>query len=77
MKKIIFLIITFIPMLSLSQAKGEIRGFIFDAESGMPLLGANIIVEGVENGAVSNENGFFEILNIKPKTYNLIVSYVG
>ena len=47
MKKIIFLIITFIPMLTLSQAKGEISGFIFDAESGMPSLGANIIVEGV------------------------------
>ena len=41
------------------------------------LLGANVIIEGTEKGAISDENGFFEITNISPKSYNLSVSYVG
>ena len=76
MKKI-FLLLLFTPFIIFSQTDGTLNGYVYDSESEMPLLGANIIIEGLEKGAVSDENGFFEILNIDPKTYNLIVSYVG
>ena len=76
MKKI-FLLLFFTPFIIFSQTDGTLNGYVYDSESEMPLLGANIIIEGLEKGAVSDENGFFEILNIDPKTYNLIVSYVG
>ena len=76
MKKI-FLLLFFTPLIIFSQADGTLNGYVYDSESEMPLLGANIIIEGLDKGAVSNEDGFFEILNINPKTYNLIVSYVG
>ena len=76
MKKI-FLLLFFTPFIIFSQTDGTLNGYVYDSESEMPLLGANIIIEGLEKGAVSDENGFFEILDINPKTYNLIVSYVG
>ena len=76
MKKI-FLLLFFMPFIFFSQTDGTLNGYVYDSESEMPLLGANIIIEGLEKGAVSDENGFFEILDINPKTYNLIVSYVG
>jgi hypothetical protein len=76
MKKI-FLLLFFTPFIIFSQTNGTLNGYVYDLESEMPLLGANIIIEGLNKGAVSDENGFFEILNINPKTYNLIVSYVG
>ena len=77
MKKI-FLLLLLAPFIIFSQTDGTLNGYVYDSESEMPLLlGANIIIEGLEKGAVSDENGFFEILNIDPKTYNLIVSYVG
>ena len=76
MKKI-YLLLLFTPFIIFSQTDGTLNGYVYDSESEMPLLGANIIIEGLEKGAVSDENGFFEILNIDPKTYNLIVSYVG
>ena len=76
MKKI-FLLLFFTPFIFFSQTDGTLNGYVYDSESEMPLLGANIIIEGLKKGAVSDENGFFEILNIDPKTYNLIVSYVG
>ena len=73
----IFLLLFFTPFFIFSQTDGTLNGYVYDSESEMPLLGANIIIEGLNKGAVSDENGFFEILNINPKTYNLIVSYVG
>ena len=66
-----------LPVLLFSQIDGSINGYIYDSKSQLPLLGANVIIEGTEKGAISNENGFFEITNISPKSYNLSVSYVG
>ena len=72
-----FLLLFFTPFIIFSQTDGTLNGYVYDSESEMPLLGANIIIEGLNKGAVSDENGFFEILNINPKTYNLIISYIG
>ena len=66
-----------LPTLLFSQIDGSINGYIYDSKSQLPLLGANVIIEGTKKGAISNENGFFEITNISPKSYNLSVSYVG
>ena len=60
-----------LPTLLFSQIDGSINGYIYDSKSQLPLLGANVIIEGTEKGAISNENGFFEITNISPKSYNL------
>ena len=48
---------------------GTINGYIYDSEVSA-LLGANVIIEGTNKGAISDENGFFEISKIKPQTYN-------
>ena len=66
-----------IPTLLFSQIDGSINGYIYDSKSQLPLLGANVIIEETEKGAISDENGFFEITNVSPKSYNLSVSYVG
>jgi hypothetical protein len=60
-----------------SQIDGTINGYIYDSKSQLPLLGANVIIEGTDKGAISDENGFFEISKIKPQSYNLSVSYIG
>ena len=75
-KNILSLLLVF-PTLLFSQIDGSINGYIYDSKSQLPLLGANVIIEGTEKGAISDENGYFEIFNISPKSYNLSVSYVG
>ena len=75
--KNIFSLLLVLPTLLFSQIDGSINGYIYDSKSQLPLLGANVIIEGTEKGAISDENGFFEITNISPKSYNLSVSYVG
>ena len=71
------LLLLLLPSLIFSQIDGTINGYIFDSQSQLPLFGANVVVEGTEKGAISDENGFFEISEIKPQSYNLTVSYIG
>ena len=76
MKKLIALLLI-LPALTFSQVDGIVNGYIYDSKSQLPLLGANVIIEGTEKGAISDENGFFQISEIKPQSYNLLVSYIG
>ena len=76
MKKLIALLLI-LPALTFSQFDGTVNGYIYDSKSQLPLLGANVIIEGTEKGAISDEDGFFQISEIKPQSYNLLVSYVG
>ena len=76
MKKLIALLLI-LPALTFSQVDGIINGYIYDSKSQLPLLGANVMIEGTEKGAISDENGFFQIPEIKPQSYNLLVSYIG
>jgi len=75
-KKLIALLLI-LPALTFSQVDGIVNGYIYDSKSQLPLLGANVIIEGTEKGAISDENGFFQISEIKPQSYNLLVSYIG
>ena len=75
--RILLSILFIFPVLVFSQVNGTLNGYIYDSKSQLPLLGANVIIEGTEKGAISDENGFFEISEIKPQSYNLTVSYVG
>ncbi len=76
MKRLISLLFV-LPTLIFSQIDGTINGYIYDSKSQLPLLGANVIIEGTDKGAISDENGFFEISKIKPQSYNFSVSYIG
>ena len=77
MKSKLFLLLILLPSLIFSQTEGTVNGYIFDSKRQLPLFGANVIIEGTEKGTISDENGFFEISEIKPQSYNLTISYIG
>jgi len=56
---------------------GKIAGRIVDVENNEPLPGANIIVEGTQMGAASDIDGFYQIINLPPGIYNLVVKMIG
>jgi len=56
---------------------GKITGVVKDASTGEALIGANVLIEGTSIGAATNVDGYFVILNVPPKTYNLKASMVG
>ena len=59
---------TAIIMLTLALAFGlraaDISGRVIDAESGEPLYGVDVLIDGTRTGAVTNEKGLFEIKGV-------------
>ena len=62
-----------------TQPTQTIRGMVFDQESRMPLVGANVMIleAGPLTGVISNESGVFTIEEVPVGRYNILVSYVG
>ncbi|NOZ61176.1 MAG: TonB-dependent receptor [Calditrichaeota bacterium] len=74
-----FFIVCFLFFTTAAMAgiTGKITGYVKDAETGDPLPGANIIMEGTTMGAASDLEGYFVIINIPPGTYTLKASMIG
>ena len=66
----------FILSSSLFAQAGKINGTVIDAD-GEVLPGVNILIDGTLQGASSGEDGFFQILNVKPGIYSLRATYIG
>jgi hypothetical protein len=60
-----------------SQGLGTITGKVIDKNSQEELIGATVILEGTTLGAQTDAEGKFIIKSIPPKSYNLIIQYVG
>ncbi len=56
---------------------GKIAGTVADAETGEPLIGANVLVVGTNRGSASDNDGHYYILNIPPGSYSVRVTYMG
>ncbi|MCK4715394.1 MAG: carboxypeptidase-like regulatory domain-containing protein, partial [Candidatus Marinimicrobia bacterium] len=56
---------------------GKIAGHIIDSETGNPLPGCNILIEGTYLGAATSLDGDFFILNVPPGTYVLKSTMIG
>jgi len=77
MKKILSLSFLFFLSFQLWAQKGDIRGFVYDKESGEPIMFCNIIVENLFLGTATDVNGFFNLSNIPAGTQTLLVTYIG
>lgn len=64
-------------MVVFAGTTGKIAGKITDAQTGEPLISANVALKGTSMGAASDIEGNYVILNIPPGTYTLRISYVG
>jgi len=56
---------------------GKLAGKVTDANTGEPILFANVVLEGTEMGAQSNGKGIYVIINIPPGKYNVLCSGMG
>ncbi|MCB0273780.1 MAG: carboxypeptidase-like regulatory domain-containing protein, partial [Calditrichaeota bacterium] len=56
---------------------GKITGTVVDKETGDPLIGANVILDGTELGSSTDVDGFYSIINAPPGNYTLMAYYVG
>ena len=76
MRSVLFLF-AFTLMGFAAVAQGIIRGKISNPVNNQPVGFANVLILGTELGAISDENGNYEIQNIPPGLYNVRASFVG
>ena len=56
---------------------GKIEGTVRDTDTGQPLQGAQITIEGTRLGNVTNADGYYFILNLPPGRRDITITYTG
>ncbi len=77
--KVFLLFILFLVLFSELHAgvTGKIAGRIVDRETGEPIPGTNIVLEGTSLGASADLEGYYFIINIPPGRYNVVFRCMG
>jgi outer membrane receptor protein involved in Fe transport len=60
-----------------SGTTGKIAGTVIDKQTGEPLGGANVVVQGTDYGAAADLNGNYTILHIPPGEYTVVITVMG
>ncbi len=67
-----------LPLCGLAQlSTGKVEGTVRDLETGQPLSGAQVVVDGAKQGNVTNKDGYYFILNVHPGRRSITVTYTG
>ena len=77
MKKYLLSTLMFFSFLSVFAQEGVIQGKVLNPINNDPIPFANIIVQGLEVGAVSDMDGNYKISGLEPGLYNVKASFVG
>lgn len=74
-RSLLVLIFTVCSGMALAQ-NGTITGVVKDATTAEFIIGANVYIQGTTVGSATDFDGKFSIPNVKPGTYNLVVSFI-
>lgn len=78
--KFYLLILTLLVVVQVSAqtTTGSIIGKLTDKElNNEPLAFANVLIKGTTQGTTSDFDGLYEIANVEPGTYTLVISFLG
>ncbi len=73
---IILFLISFLTSFLYSGTTGKVKGVVKD-ETGEPLAGANVSLEGTSWGAETDEDGYYYIIGVRAGTYKLKAQFIG
>ncbi len=59
------------------QTTGKLSGLVIDASSGESLPGVNVVIDGTLQGAVTDTEGRYVIIGVRPGLYSIVASFVG
>ncbi|MFA6981164.1 MAG: TonB-dependent receptor [Ignavibacteriaceae bacterium] len=77
MRKLFFIIAGLLFSVGLFAQTGKVSGRVTDLETGEPLIGASVMIQGTNLGSATNLNGEYIILNVSPGKYSVVAKYVG
>jgi iron complex outermembrane receptor protein len=75
-KRVLFFLMSFVTITLAAQERGKINGTIL-LSGNTPAENISVALKGTAYYAVTNQNGQYEIKNIKPGSYAIRVSAVG
>jgi len=75
--RLFFAILFSLFSMAYAGTTGKIAGAVSDAESGEPMPGINIYLQGTTQGAATDIEGIYVINNISPGSYTVIAEAVG
>ena len=67
----------FLLPAALFAQTGTVRGFLYDKQSGEPILFTPVVLQGTGTGAQTDVNGYYSISKVTPGKYVLQVIYLG
>ena len=72
------LFILFIEILSVTAfGQGSLQGKIIDIKTKESIVGASVYIQGTTIGSSTDIEGNYNIKNVKPGTYNIMVSFIS
>jgi outer membrane receptor protein involved in Fe transport len=77
MKRIVILFLFIVPSLLQAATTGKVMGWVRDSETGKSLSFCNVFLEKTTMGSITNEDGYYFIINIPPGQYNVRVQMMG
>ncbi len=81
LQTIIVLLAFLLPMLLVAQnqpvVNTNVRGKVVNDKTNEPLVGANVIIKGITNGDITDENGEFALMTAQVLPFTVVVSYTG
>ncbi len=78
LRKLILIVLSlFMASYGFASTTGKIAGRVVDAKTGEPLPGAQVIIEGTQFGAATDNDGYYFIINLRPGSYTVKASMIG
>jgi len=77
MKYYLIVAFTFLSVLSAAAQQVSLQGRVYNPVNNEPIPFANIVVQGLDLGTVSDENGNYQLTDMAPGLYNVRASFVG
>jgi len=65
-----------LSLFTVSAQDASMRGFIYDKDSGEPVIFANVIFTGTNYGVTTDANGYYSLTKIAPGTYTISISSI-
>ncbi len=78
MKQYYHLIVFFVLLAGTAIGQnGNVRGFLYEKETGEPMIFNGVTIEGTTLGAQTDVNGYFSITRVPAGKFTLLVTYLG
>jgi hypothetical protein len=77
MQKIVFVCSLLLLSVQLLGQSGTIRGYVYEKESGNPVMFCNVFVDNSQMGATTDVNGFYSITNVPDGDHKISATYIG